>query len=221
MSMLDGTRIVDELRRNILTGALAGGAPLRQEHLARTLGVSRIPVRDALSLLQREGLVVVAPHEGASVAPMSLASATEAFEMRLALEPLALRASIDELSNADLGAAEDALTRLRAATGDYDLAQANWLFHSSLYGKAKRPLLLATLDAVHQNASRYQIMGASTRLRFEQSEHEHQALLSACRARDVCGAVDVLERHLRAASEVLLAHLQSISDPSGSLAWPS
>ena len=219
--MIDGTRVADELRRNILTGALAGGAPLRQEHLARTLGVSRIPVRDALSLLQREGLVVAAPHEGASVAPTSLASAAEIFEMRLALEPLALRASIEELSNADLGSAEDALAQMRVATGEYDLAQANWLFHSSLYRKAKRPLLLATLDAVHQNASRYQIMGASTRLRFDRSEHEHQALLSACRARDLRGAVDILEHHLRAASEVLLAHLRSISDPSGSLSWPS
>jgi DNA-binding GntR family transcriptional regulator len=139
----------------------------------------------------------------------------------LALEPLALRASIDELSNADLGAAEDALVRMRAAIGDYDLAQANWHFHNSLYRKAKRPLLLATLDAVHQNANRYQIMGASTRLRFKQSEREHQALLAACRARDVSGAVKVLEHHLRAASEVLLAHLRSISDASGSLTWPS
>ena len=213
--MTDGNKVADQLRRSILIGELAGGALLRQEHLARSLGVSRIPVRDALATLQKEGLVSVTAHDGATVAPLSLEAAAEAFEMRLALEPLALRAAFDGLSNADLGSADDAIDRARTASSDYDRAEANWLFHSSLYRTTRRPFLLDTLRSVHRNASRYQIMGASTRLRSEASEREHQALLEACRARDLPKANCILENHLRAASDALLAHLRSILDHNG------
>lgn len=219
--MLDSARVADELRRDILSGTWPSGASLRQEHLARHLGVSRIPVRDALTVLQAEGLVAMVPHKGAIVAPLSLTTVEEAFAMRIALEPVALRSAFDRLSQSDLGAAADALEEEQGATTDYDRAQANWRFHHSLYRAAPYPFLLATLKALHQTANRYLIMGQSTRLRSEASANEHRVLLAACRAGHLAEAISTLDAHLQAASDVLVTHLRSTSVNNGNLEWRS
>src|SRR4051812_12833933 len=81
------SRVVVELRRRILTGSLAGGAPLRQESLAADFGVSRIPLREAIRQLEAEGLVVSFPHRGVCVAALSRAEFEELCELRQQLEP--------------------------------------------------------------------------------------------------------------------------------------
>lgn len=207
--MTESGRVADQLRRFILTGQLAARTALRQEAVAKSMGVSRLPVRDALAILHGEGLVVSTAHEGAVVAPLSRDAAAEAFELRVALEPLALRRTFAGLSNADLGRAEDAVEQGRHALTDLAYAEANWLFHASLYRNERRPFLFATLRSAHLSASRYQIMGASTRLRRAESEREHLDLLAACRARDLATALDILGRHLATASRAALAELDA------------
>ncbi|KAA0121973.1 GntR family transcriptional regulator [Methylobacterium sp. P1-11] len=216
--MLDSARVADQLRREIMSGAWPSGAPLRQEHLARSLGVSRIPVRDALTILQAEGLVEMVPHKGAVVAPLSLTAVEEAFAMRIALEPVALRSAFDRLSQSDFGAAEDALEEEQRASTDYDWAQTNWSFHHSFYRATPYPFLLSTLKALNQTASRYLIMGRSTRLRSHASADEHRALLAACRAGHLAEAIGILDAHLHAASETLISHLRSTAIDKRSLA---
>ncbi len=213
--MLDSTRVADELRRGIMSGTWVSGAPLRQEQLARRLGVSRIPVRDALTVLQAEGLVEMVPHKGAIVAPLSLAAVEEAFAMRIALEPIALRSAFANLSKSDLGTAADALDEEAAASTDYDWAQTNWRFHHSLYRGSPYVFLLSTLKALNQTANRYLIMGRSTRLRSKASAQEHRALLAACRARRLVEAETILDSHLRAAAEVLVAHVRTTTIDEG------
>ena len=78
--------VAEELRRRIVSGEYAGGEPIRQEALASELGVSRIPIREALLQLEAEGLVVIHTHKGAVVASLTPEDAVDLFEARLALD---------------------------------------------------------------------------------------------------------------------------------------
>lgn len=204
-------KVAAKIRKEIFLGSLKAGEALRQETLAKSLGVSRMPVRDALTLLQAEGLVTFEPNHGVSVTPLSVEAAREAFEMRAALEPIALQAAFERQSRADLGAAEDAIVFSRQATSTYDLARANWDFHHSLYKAAPYPFLLLTLKSLHQTAARYQLIGESIRLRATASEQEHLSLLAACRDRDCAEALRLLNLHLKLAAKVVLDEIGSLT----------
>jgi DNA-binding GntR family transcriptional regulator len=90
------------LRQGILSGALGGGRPLRQDEIAREFGVSRIPVREALRQLEGEGLVTFYPHRGATVSELSYEEATEIGEIRASSETLALKRALPNMTEEDL-----------------------------------------------------------------------------------------------------------------------
>src|SRR5689334_15832455 len=97
--------VSDMLRTAILTGVLKDGEPLRQDELAAALGVSRMPVREALRRLEAEGFVDFQPHKGAVVAELSAEEAEEIYEIRLTLECRRLRESIPHLTDGALDGA--------------------------------------------------------------------------------------------------------------------
>ena len=103
-----GRRIADALRRDILDGVLAPGTRVRQERLAEEYGASRVPVREAIRVLEGEGLVTVVANTGAWVSRLSLAECDELYRVRERIEPLLIRMSIPGLDEAD--AAELALS---------------------------------------------------------------------------------------------------------------
>src|SRR3954447_4370065 len=102
------------LRRQILSGALAPGTKLRAEHLAETLGVSPTPLREAFQRLVGEGLVVIEPQRGARVAPIDGDDALELYDLRILLEPLAMRASLARTDAQHAEEVADAYLRLAA-----------------------------------------------------------------------------------------------------------
>ncbi|MGL4975720.1 MAG: GntR family transcriptional regulator, partial [Bosea sp. (in: a-proteobacteria)] len=93
--------IAERLRHDILSGVQPAGMQLRQDMLATTFGVSRIPVREALFQLEAEGLVRIEPHKGAVVAGLSAEEVDDVFELRLILEPRLLQSSCAQLTAAD------------------------------------------------------------------------------------------------------------------------
>ncbi|MAA98165.1 MAG: transcriptional regulator [Stappia sp.] len=204
-------RIASHLRERIVRGALAPGVPLRQEQLATEFGTSRMPVREALRLLQAEGFVELVRNRGAMVAPIDLRDLAEIHEMRVMAEAMALRHAIPNLSNRRIDAAaaiQDELeTAPLAAFGDLNKA-----FHLTLYEASERPRLLAHVGLLNDAADRYLRM-AIGRLDYAPRSHaEHRALLAACRDRDVPRAVALLEDHVREAGRALHAALAAPRD---------
>jgi len=106
---------VEALREKILRGEYPEGAPLRQDTLAAELGVSRIPVREALRQLEAEGLVTFVPHFGAVVSSLSLSEIKELFELRALLETDLLRRAIPRIREEDLDRADEILDQYDAA----------------------------------------------------------------------------------------------------------
>ena len=97
--------VSDRIRQDILAGVHPSGAQLRQDALAETYGVSRIPVREALFQLESEGLILMVPHKGAVVSEWSIDEVNDVFDLRALLEPRLLEKSAPRLTADDFGTA--------------------------------------------------------------------------------------------------------------------
>ncbi len=200
------------LRSAILRGDLAPDAPLRQDALARHFGTSHIPVREALRLLVSEGLAVAQPHRGVRVAAMSADEALELTELRALIEGHLMAVAVGHMDDGDIAVAEETLGELdatRDAAWDVDrLLVLHGVFHERLYAAARRPRALDLATSLRYAFERYlRHVWLHTDYRA-QSSGEHWALLEFCRRRDASAAVELLERHIRATGETVVAALE-------------
>lgn len=200
------------LRDAIVSNALPGGTPLRQEELARRFGVSRMPVREAIRQLEAQALVDFHPHRGAVVCEISASDAADNYAIRAALEPAALRLSIPHLSDDDVHRARDLISEMDAEEDDGRMGDLNRRFHMTLYGKAGRPKLLALIQQQLDVADRYLRFHLAALGPEHLSQHEHRALIGSCARRDVAESCRILERHIETADRALQAFLASRSN---------
>jgi DNA-binding GntR family transcriptional regulator len=198
----------DRVRDAILSGRLQAGQPIPQITLAKTLHVSRTPLREALRLLQAEGLIEAQANHPMRVASLSLKAVEELYVMRIPLEVAALRLSIDHLTEADIAGLESlyAVMGRLAAQRDYD----GWdgphrRFHRALTRHAGDRFSLMISQLIDQ-CSRFRRMRVK-RMWSDETELEHRVLLDACIARDVDRAVWQLTEHL---SETAVALLRTV-----------
>lgn len=202
------TLVADELRRRIMSGALAEGQQLRQEALAADLGVSRIPIREALRQLEAEGFVAIASHRGAVVSKLSLDEIAELFELRIRLETWLLELAIPQMSEADLAQAEAALEAMISNRKIENWGALNWDFHAALYAPAGRPATLRILRRINENTDRYIRLQISLTSGQLKAHREHKEILQLCRSGNVARAVAMLEQHIVDVREGLIAELR-------------
>lgn len=203
--------VLGELRRAITSGQLKPGAPIRQEALAEELGVSRVPLREALKTLEAEALVVHEVHRGYFVAELSLADLREVYRIREILEAEAVRQASGGMEGSALAALEAAQREVEEAAeaGDVSgMTAANRRFHFALYEAAGMPRLarlIATLwDATDAYRSLYYVEA-------DNRDHvvlEHRAVLDALRSGDAEEAVRLLDQHRAHAVAALADMLQ-------------
>ena len=201
--------VLGELRRAITTGQLKPGAPIRQEALAEELGVSRVPLREALKTLEAEALVVHEVHRGYFVAELSLDDLREVYRIREILEAEAVRQASGRMDEQALAALEAVQREVEAAAGAADVSgmtAANRSFHFALYEAAGMPRLvrlIATLwDATDAYRSLYYVEAANR----DHVLREHRAVLDALRSGEVDEAVRLLDGH-RAHAVAALAEM--------------
>ena len=199
--------IAEALRRDILNGLYKAGRPLRQDRIAEEMGVSKIPLREALVQLKAEGLVEFRPRRGALVSELTSSEAEEIFTMRIALESAAISKAIPHLSNSDFIRAKSVLDIIDSEEDRSQWGDLNWEFHSTLYKAARMPRLLNTIFNLHNNVTRYLILYLDQLSASDQSQKEHRAMLNACRAGKTDEAVKVLVDHLERASKRLMLYL--------------
>ena len=201
--------VAERLREKIVRGEIKEGEQLRQDAIAAQFQVSRIPVREALRQLEAEGLISIVPHRGAVVSLLSCEEIEEIFEMRAVLEPEVLRASILNLTEAQLEKAQEILTTYdRILDNEAAIAEwgrMNWLFHSSLYEAASRPQFMAVIRNINYNGERYIRLQLYLTRAMERAREEHHKLLELCRSRDTEGACRLLAEHIRHAGKSLSA----------------
>ena len=186
----------EALRNMILAGALAPGAPLIQAGLARDLGVSMTPVREALRDLATEGLVTLLPHKGAAVTSLDLADAIEIHTIRLKLEPDATRLAVDHVTLDVLNQAEELYADM-SETSDHRWVVCNREFHKVLLSPAPAPRLVGILASLLEAAALYVPLAITHRV-GPAPQTEHRAILDA-----------YLRRDGEAAAAAVAAHIQS------------
>ena len=202
---------LEAIRTRILHGDYPEGEPLRQDAIAEELGVSRIPIREALRQLEAEGLVSFAPHRGAVVSSLSLDEIEEIFALRAEIETDLLRRAIPRLGAEELARADEVLARYERAlqVGDVPAyGELNWQFHSTLYAAADRPVTMAIVQRLHQQADRYLRMQLALTHGESRAADEHRAILDAARRRDVKAGAAVLAGHILGAGRALLGFLR-------------
>ncbi len=189
------------LRHAIVAGTLAPGQHLRQEEVARQLGLSWTPVREAFRLLEAEGWLTIGRHRGAVVSLLSRDDFEDIYLLRLANEPTAARLSAERMTDAVLAEMETLYERMQ----QLDLRQTvDWprfleierAFHQAQYQVVRRRRLLDLVMSLRDASERY--LRASFAIGDEPSQHRqvHADLLRACRERDGQAAEDTIRRAL-------------------------
>jgi DNA-binding GntR family transcriptional regulator len=196
--------LADRLRAAVRSGALAAGERINQDRVAQEAGVSHIPVREALRVLEAEGLVTFHPRRGFFVAALSVADAQDLGDLRAELEGLAARLAVPRAGAADLEAAREQLERSGRARSLAVWSEANWQFHRALYAPCGRPRLLETLEGLWRAADRYLRVVWQEAAWQGRSQEEHRAILAAFQARDAARAGRLVRRHVLAATRELI-----------------
>jgi DNA-binding GntR family transcriptional regulator len=210
ISVIDSASMTDlllaRLRGDILSGRLAPGKPLRQDEIARSLGVSHVPIRETFLRLAAEGLVVIRPRRGAIVSELSAAEIDELNEMRAALECLALRKAIPSITDADLRKAERLLDLIDRQPQRW--AELNTAFHSTMYRAAERPRLLSEILSLQRNVERYVHREVEVTNNFVASQREHRKLLMLIKSGKTEEACSLLSAHILEPGRILVNELR-------------
>lgn len=194
--------VYQSTRRAILTGDYAPGSPLRLQELAARNGVSMIPVREALRLLEAEGFVESVPNRGAHVAPLSMEDMLDVYRTRIVLELEALRQAIPNITPQVLAKARRSNKKIvrqfqQKGYAEYEDHRA---FHFALYEPSGSKWLMRLIGIVWDHTERYRRQGASM-VTPEMARQEHERILDLIAAGDAPGAIDALREHLESSVE--------------------
>lgn len=201
-------RVAAYLRQAILGGQIKPGARLRQEEIAERLGASRLPVREALRMLEAEGLTELETNKGARVPLLESRAVDLLYQMREQLEPLALTESIPRLGAAEL----DLLAELQSGIEDWPGVEKFLVldreFHLLSYSRCDMEPLLTTVTRLWNSTQHYRriYMTISGAARHWIVNAEHNLLLDALRRADATDAALCLRGHIRRTWVELLHH---------------
>jgi DNA-binding GntR family transcriptional regulator len=197
---------LEQLREAIILGELTPGTPLRLEELARSLGTSISPIREAVRQLEALGLAEHVPHHGAKVVGLEIEELREIFSIRLALETMAVRRAAELFTTEDEETARGHLADLDVARRGRDAraaVRAHTAFHFALYEAARSGWLLRLIRPAWDSCERYRpvLLGSHGSPQDRHAELDEE-MLAACAARDPARAAAALHAHLELASDI-------------------
>lgn len=190
--------VLGELRRMIATGDLRAGEQIKQDALAEQLGTSRVPLREALKILEGEGQVTYHPHRGYFVAELSADDLVEVYRIRRLLEDEAVSIAIPKLGDADIAALERAMAAVEQAgdNGDIgELTRANREFHFMLIEVAGMPRLTRLIRQLWDATDAYRSVYFAEPVNRIKVEREHRQIMDAIRERDIPRTIALMNTH--------------------------
>jgi DNA-binding GntR family transcriptional regulator len=202
---------LEQLREAIILGELSAGTPLRLDELARSLGMSISPIREAVRQLEALGLAKHVPHQGARVLDFDVDDLRDLFQVRLALESLAVRRAAERFTDEDAENARAALERFdeMAAAGDVrGTMRAHTDFHFTLYEASQSQWLVALIRPAWDRSERFRpaLLTSKTGPQERHRRFDDQ-LLAACARHDPDAAGQALHDHLELASVIFETEL--------------
>jgi DNA-binding GntR family transcriptional regulator len=202
------SRVAATLREEILNGTLAPGERIVQEDLALRFGASRQPVRDALRLLEGDGLVTLKANSGAWVSKLSESECDEAYLVRERLEPLLLSQSIPNLTDAQLARLTQLVTEIEKTTDIESFLRLDREFHLLSYAGAQDGMLSEFVERIWNTTQHYRRAFAKLNdfANSEVTHMEHKLILDGILRKDSPQAESALEGHIRRTRVTLSQH---------------
>ena len=209
--------VAETLRREILRGELSPGQPLLQDHIAARFDVSQSSVREALRRLESQALVESVRNRGTFVATLTIGQIEEMYQIRLAIELIALR---HNFANLDLRAARELLAEMaKDPETAFFLGETHKKFHAVFYDSPDRKLGKDILQNIYGNLTRVWVSFVRSKpsqaRRYEgQSRQQHHDLLRAAEAQDLPAAEAILTQHINNARDLLVEYLRQVDAAS-------
>jgi DNA-binding GntR family transcriptional regulator len=203
-----------EIRRQIVDGRLRPGERLLIQNLAQQLGTSAGPVRESFRRLEAEGMVIIQPHVGATVAPVDLQDMWHSILMLSVLGGLSTRLATDRttgLSDDELASLEAMVKAMDACLKSKRLEEFHKLnndFHKTIYNAAKARRLINVIDNLFQTVGIVSHVFENVENYAAQSNAEHEALLEALRKRDASAAEARMRAHIEEAGRRRIDYLK-------------
>jgi DNA-binding GntR family transcriptional regulator len=198
----ENTKLVDVyrvLREGIATGAYRPNEPLRAAKIADELGISRTPVRESFMRLASEGLVAYSPRHGARVVDLKAEELEEIFEMRAALEQIAIRHACEQATPEDVAHLRELCARCHEVSdgdGDVDdLIAANSDLHNAINGISARPQTIELVSLLRDRARPYRVIALYDDDERRDSLREHDRLVELIEEGDADSATELLQEH--------------------------
>lgn len=202
-----------QIRERILDGSLPPAAPLSENQVSASLRLSRTPVREALSRLEREGLIRTVAGRGAFVAEITPLDIREIYEVREQLEGYAVRVATTRMSAGDIAALEGILTETRAAMAagaKRNAWEADVALHRKILAATQNRRLITIVATLDDQMHRIRTMWTLTPVWQEDAMAEHEAIVAAIKRRDPDAATAALSHHLRGSCEHAIRHVTSL-----------
>lgn len=203
--------VFNTLRQAILRGELKPGERLMEIALANRLGVSRTPVREAIRMLELEGLVIMIPRRGAQVAQITEQDLNDVLEVRLGLEELAVRFACERITDEEIKALGLAVKEFEKKMGNNELsaqAEADVKFHEIIYGATHNQRLVQIINNIREQMYRYRIEYLKDVESRKTLVKEHYEICDALKRRDAESAVEKMCIHIRNQQEAILRSLE-------------
>ena len=191
--------VFNTLRQAILRGELKPGERLMEIQLANKLGVSRTPVREAISKLELEGLVLMVPRKGAEVAEITEKSLKDVLEVRKALEELAVQLACEKITKEDIQELEKAGEDFKKVLKSRDIteiAEADVRFHDVIYMATDNQKLISLLNNFREQMYRYRVEYLKKEEVHTQLIAEHDAIVESVAKRDKERATSIVCQHI-------------------------
>lgn len=207
------SQVYELLWQKIVRSEFKPGEKLSDLRLSEQMGVSRTPVREALQRLVQDGIVAARANHGFFVATFSTKDATELYDVRAALEVLAVRLAFPHLNSLLL---EDAVGQLEAIcerlavndpTAKADYLPVDQAFHRLIYGAANNKRLETLLDGLLAQIGVFQIYGLHSEKLLKVSIEQHQAILNALLRRDLPAAELAMQEHIQSVKQQIIIEL--------------
>lgn len=202
-------QVADRIRGDIIAGRIRAGQRLNQDLLGERFDVSRTPIREALRILEREGLVAYYPRLGAVVADLSVGDLEELYEIRSIVEPYNAALAVPNVGHEDVRAMERCLGRMGEAEGRREAwFEAHAKFHQRLNVRSGRRRLNALIEGLRQQTERYvriyQLLSAAGDDLFDQ----HRRIFEEVRAGKQQGVRRVVREHLELVRDRVIEYLR-------------
>jgi DNA-binding GntR family transcriptional regulator len=207
-----GDMVYGVIREGILKGVFAPGEHLRQDRLAKAIGVSRVPVRSALLQLETEGLITFHPYRGAIVNGLAVEEVSEIYEIRQLLEAHAIRKIAVEMTPERLDALEREARGLDAIEDGEEYLAARTHYYRDLYDGDRNPQLVRLIEKLRVESGRYWLEHRGESL-DRPGSREHYRVLEYLRAGDVEGAIEWMQGHLELLRQQLLVPIEQAALP--------